>query len=190
MARQIGAAGVLAEPVWTWSGGRGRKLWRASNFPPGLEARLAVLDDRARAQWKSGEGQFLLLGDALLWPDARAPGGFWVGRPFYRVARVGGGVAREAKLWRVELTGIATNAPLATGDDARDALLDFDLERGGAPPLPGTTGDAGTATLAFEALRAHDAAQKAAANSRWNEWQKQSARERQLIEELAERRAK
>ena len=104
MARQMGEK-VLGEPVWTWSGGRGQYLWRASNLPPGIEAHLAALDAEARRNWNVGrEGVTLELGDALLWPDAKAPGGFWVGRPYYSSAAVGGGALRQTRLWRVGLT--------------------------------------------------------------------------------------
>ena len=189
MARQLGARDVAPEAVRTWAQGREQVLRRAASWPAELEARLAALDESAAGDWKSVEGKTLQKGEALLWPDARAPGGFWVGRPYYGAARIGGGVAREARLWRVALTGIAPDAALATGDDARQALLNFDLKSRPDAPNPTPTSKEQSA-LALEALRAHDAAQKAANNSNWGEWAKQSARERQLIEEMAQRKGK
>lgn len=192
MARQLGARDVLDEPVWTWAGGHGALVRRAANWPAGIEARLAALDDAAARDWagvENVEGKTLQPGDALLWPDARAPGSFWVGRPYYSAVRIGGSVARAAHLWRVGLTGLSAASPLASGADARAALLNFDLISRPAPRKTPVKVEAEVAALALEALRAHDAAQKAAANSKWDEWAKESARERQLIEELAARQA-
>lgn len=186
MARASGARDVLGEPVWTWSAGRGQSVLRASNWPPNIETRLAALDASARRDWGNVEDKMLDSGEALLWPDTRAPGGFWVGRPYYSSAASGGGPLRQTQLWRVQLTAIAASSPVVAGADARAALLEFALQT-----KPAKTSQAlapGEAPLALEALRAHDAAQKAASASNWGEWAKQSARERQLLEALAARR--
>lgn len=184
MARQIGATGVLDEPVWTWANGRARQLRRATNFPAGLDARLAQLDGAASHDWNSADGKTLEKGDAMVWPAARAPGGFWVGRPYYGVVR-NNGVVREARLWRVALTGVAASSPLAAGDDARAAMLAFDLQNAPAKPRGPIAAD--VKALALEALRAQKAAQKALTQSNWKEWEKQNEREKQLLEELASR---
>ena len=190
VARDLDAGAALSEPVWTRAGGRIGRAWRAPNLPAGVEEKLSQLDAVARRDW-SDEGAELRNGGALLWPDARAPGGFWVGRPYYRTAPVAGGVAREARLWRVGLTGLA-DSPLVTGDDARAALLAFDLKNVAAPSAlaPISSQMASKNAPVLEALRAHDAAQKAAKASNWEEWAKQSARERQLLEGLAARAVK
>ena len=185
LARQIDAPLVLAEPVWTWADGRAGWRQVAARWPAGVEERLALLDASARREWDRGEAS-LQTGGALLWPDARAPGGFWVGRPYYATTIAAGvasagGIARSAKLWRVSLTGIAPS-PVASGDDARAALVAFDLQT--APTTPAAGADK---QLLLQALRAHDAAQKAASASNWGEWAKQSAHERKLLEGLTAR---
>ena len=99
-----------------------------------------------------------------------------------------GVVARNAKMWRVSLTGLA-NSPLAHGENAAAALVSFDLQN--APlatenAVPGVA-PATKTEIALQALRAHDAAQKALSISNWDEWAKQSARERELLLQLAAR---
>ena len=198
VARRLGQKNVLSEAVWTWSGGRAARVGYASNWPAGVGERLAALDGAARHDWASSEGAQLQMGDAVLWPDARAPGGFWVGRSYYASAATAGvasagGIARDAKMWRVSLTGLA-DSPIASGDDARAALVDFDLkttpvkstEKPGQTPE--NSANASEKQLLLQALGAHDAAQKAATASNWGEWAKQSALERQLLQELAARR--
>ena len=174
MARQLGTPNVLAAPVWTWSQGSARKVSLAANWPAGIAGRLALLDNAARREWPAQEGAELQSGDAAVWPDARAPGGFWVGRPYYTRTKTAGAtsagqVARGAKLWRVALTAI-TDSPVAQGENTAAALVDFDLKNAPATPAPGALSPASAksgSALALEALRAHDAAQKAAANSNW-----------------------
>ena len=197
MARQLGTPNVLAAPVWTWSQGSARKVSLAANWPAGVAGRLALLDNAARREWPAQEGAELQSGDAAVWPDARAPGGFWVGRPYYTRTKTAGAtsagqVARGAKLWRVALTAI-TDSPVAQGENTAAALVDFDLKNAPATPAPGALSPASAksgSALALEALRAHDAAQKAAANSNWDEWDKLTARERKLLEQLAALKAK
>jgi len=207
VARQLGLKNVLAEPVWTWRDGRSQSARYASNLPDGIDEKLALLDSAARREWPREDGAQLEMGDALLWPDARAPGGFWVGRPYYAMTKAAGAttngvVARSAKLWRVSLTGLA-NSPIAHGENAAAALVNFDLQT--APPVavkpapnqtpspnatlvPGATAaPLSKNEIALQALRAHDAAQKAAKASQWNEWATQSARERELLQQLATR---
>ena len=189
VARRLGRKNGLNEAVWTWSNGRAARARYAPQLPVGADERLAVLDAAARREWTREENAQLQMGDAVLWPAARAPGGFWVGRPYYvTTAAPGvasqGGIAQSAKLWRVSLTGL-TDSPLAHGDDANAALVNFDLQT--APPAVITSGQTpvDNNALALRALRAHDAAQKAANASNWAEWSKQSALERQLLEQLA-----
>ena len=197
ITRQLGLPNALAESVWTWRDGRGENVRVAPNLPAGIDQKLALLDSAARRDWTRDDGAQLEMGDALLWPDARAPGGFWVGRPYYAMtktagATVSGVTARSAKMWRVGLTGLA-NSPLAHGENTAAALVGFDLQN--APPTTKTPAPAPGATpvpatekeIALQALRAHDAAQKAATVSNWNEWAKQSARERELLQQLAAR---
>ena len=195
VARQLGLKNALAEPVWTWRAGRGENVLYAPNLPAGIDQKLALLDSAARRDWTRDDGAQLEMGDALLWPDARAPGGFWVGRPYYAMLKTagattdGGIAARSAKMWRVALTGLA-NSPLAHGDNTAAALLSFDLQNAppvttNAPPAPGTSPvNASKKELAFQALRAHDAAQKALMASNWSESAQQSARERELLQQL------
>ncbi len=198
IARQLGLKNVLAEPVWTWRAGAGENVRYAPNLPMGIDQKLALLDSAARRELPREDEAQLQMGDALLWPDARAPGGFWVGRPYYATvsapgATTRGVLARSAKLWRVGLTGLA-NSPLAHGENAADALTNFDLQN--APPIavtpapnqtpaPGQTPRPPSKNdLALQALQAHDAAQKALSASNWDEWATQSARERELLQKL------
>lgn len=194
IARQLGLKNALAESVWTWRDGSGQNVRYAPNLPAGIDQKLALLDSAARRDWTREDGAQLEMGDALLWPDARAPGGFWVGRPYYAMTKTAGAttngvLARSAKLWRVSLTGLA-NSPLAHGENTATALVDFDLKNTppatklapNATPLPATKNE-----IALQALRAHDAAQEALAASDWGEWAKQSARERELLQQLAQR---
>ena len=198
VARQLGLKNALAEPVWTWLGERGRSVRYAPNLPDGIDQKLALLDSAARRELPRDDGAELQMGDALLWPDARAPGGFWVGRPYYSTTKTAGAttngvLARRAKLWRVGLTGLA-NSPLAHGSDTAAALTNFALQNAppaGAQPAPNQTPAPGVAAaaptkneLALQALQAHDAAQKAAAASQWEQWATESARERELLQQL------
>ena len=187
MARILGQSNALGEPLWTFAEGHSTRVWRAPNLPAGVETRLATLDEAARREAKN---QKLRGGGALLWPDARAPGGFWIGRPYYAADANDndGANARSARLWRVGLTGLKPS-PVATGEDARAALIEFDLKNAPAKTTPNALAP-GARALALEALRAHDAAQKAATQSNWKEWEKQSARERQLLQQLAARDGK
>ena len=202
IARDLGRKNVLSEPVWSWSAGAARRIWSAPNLPDGTGERLAALDAAARRDWTRQDAK-LRLGDAVLWPDARAPGGFWVGRSYYQTQTAAGvasegGIAQSAKLWRVSLTGIL-DSPLANGEDTRAALVAFDLQKTpavqSAPgqnsgPVPNAGKPVTPKELALGALRAHDAAQKAAAASKWEEWAKQSNIERQLLQQLATRDGK
>ncbi len=193
VARQIGLKNALAESVWTWRDGRGENVRYAPNLPAGIDEKLALLDSAARREWARAEGAQLEMGDALLWPDARAPGGFWVGRPYYAMTKTAGAttngvLARSAKLWRVSLTGLA-NSPLAHGENAAAALVNFDLQNAARGDVAGATGAAPATKneIALQALRAHDLAYRAAKASNWVEWAKQSARERALLQQLAAR---
>ena len=198
VARGLGLKNTLAEPVWTWRDGRGQNVSYAPNMPARIDEKLARLDSAARGEWTSGDGTKLEMGDALLWPNAGAPGGFLVGRPYYEMTRAAGAtnngaLAYKAKLWRVGLTGLA-NSPLAHGPDSATALLNFDLQNAppaavaalpGQTPAPGVTiGPASRKELALQALRAHDAAQEAFKNSNIVAWARESARERELLQQL------
>ena len=192
VARQLNQKNVLNEAVWTWSDNRAARVRYAPNLPVGVSERLAVLDGAARREWSDKSARQLQMGDAVLWPDARAPGGFWVGRAYYATAIApgvasAGGIARSAKMWRVSLTGLA-DSPLANGDDARAALVNFDLQRAPQPNrTPAMGANASDKQLLLQSLQALDAAQKAASTSNWSEFAKQSALARQLLQELAAR---
>ena len=198
MARRLKQGEVLNEPVWTWTYQGAQKVSYTRRMPAGIEQKLALLDSAARRELPRDDNTELEMGDALLWPDARAPGGYWVGRPYYSMtktagATTNGNLARSAKLWRVSLTGLA-NSPLAHGSDAAAALTNFDLQNAppiAARPAPNQTPAPGIKSqppskkeLALQALQAHDAAQKAASTSQWDEWATQSARERELLQKL------
>ena len=72
VARQLGLQNALAEPVWTWRDGCGENVRYAPNLPAGTDEKLALLDSAARRDWTRDDGAQLEMGDALLWPDARA----------------------------------------------------------------------------------------------------------------------
>lgn len=202
IARQLGRKNVPDEAVWTWHRGRAERTSYAPELPVGIADRLTVLDGAARADWTRQSapnsvqnGAQLQMGDAVVWPEPRAPGGFWVGRPYYAATATAGvasagGIARSAKMWRVSLTGLAPS-PVASGDDARAALVNFDLQSAPAKTAntaqksaPGSVAETDS-DLALQALQAHDAAQKAARGSQWEQWAKQAALERKLLEQLA-----
>ena len=194
VARRLGRKNVLNEAVWTWTNegvGQIGRVQYAADLPVGAGERLAALDAAAVRDWPAKESAKLQNGDALLWPDTRAPGAFWVGRAYYSTAATAGvasdgGIAHDDKLWRVSLTGLAPS-PIASGVDASAALVAFDLQRAPALPtqnmVPGAPVDA--SDLALQALQAHDAAQKALTSSQWAKWAKQSQLERKLLEQLA-----
>ena len=193
IARRLGRKNALNEAAWTWTNGRAARVQYASDLPVGASERLAALDAAALGDFPAKENAKLQKGDALLWPDSRAPGGFWVGRAYYSTAATAGvasagGIAHDDKLWRVGLTGLAPS-PISNGDDASAALVAFALQNAPAPVAPTQNGapvDASALTLrALRALQAHDAAQKAAASSKWAEWAKQSKLERKLLEQVA-----
>lgn len=202
VARQLGLKNALAETVWTWRDGKGQNVRYAPNLPTGIDEKLALLDSAARRDWPRIDRAKMEMGDALLWPSASAPGGFLVGRPYYEMKRAPGATTRgalaySAKLWRVSLTGLA-NSPVAHGENSAAALINFDLQN--APPatvpadvaaLPGQTPVAGATgvplskkQLILQALRANEAAEKAFKASNFVEWAKQSARQKELLEQL------
>ena len=149
-----------------------------------LQARLSVLDEIGMANLGTGEGETLEMGRAVVWPDARAPGGYWLGRTYFVLTEV---PARGlgARLKRVALTGMASST-VGIGTTALAAKLDFQLK---TRPPESTKTVAGE-SLELQALRVHQAVQDAARRGDWTKFAQESRRQKQLLEQLAARAAR
>lgn len=173
-----------------------------------LGARLSAIDAaiaKTRSASPSIETQ---AGEPFVWRDARAPGGFWVGRAFFALApaenNAPGGEARGPILWRVALTGIDAKSRVGVGQSAREAELDFSLILSGqttrpraevAAPLnshllfpaqPRPPGEANELEVA--ALQTHRALQDAARRGDWKQFGALTARQNALLERLVAQR--
>ncbi len=174
-----------------------------------LNARLSAID---AALAKSGAAQSETLdvrgGEPFVWRDARAPGGFWLGRAFFAAPRENGSPTDNSRenaphgplLWRVALGGVAANARIGIGDSAREAWREATGESAPAnaslkPPLnlvaPQKTPQtfaASDAPLEVRALRTHEELQAAAKRGDWKAFGTLAARETALLQRLAARR--
>ena len=121
------------------------------------------------------------VGEPVLWSDKRAPGGFWIGRTFFGKSRGNSPLGAQKTLWRVALTGASSGAKIGFGTDARSAFLNFSGRSVSTLPQ-------NQFSLATQALRAHDAAMRAAKNGNWPVFARESARQRRLLEQIAARR--
>lgn len=121
-------------------------------------------------------------GQPVAWNDPGAPGGWWIGCAFFAKSReqvskgalLGGGPT----LWRVAITGAAPS-PVTMLTPAQSAFLDD----AGQPTTLESAAKA-EPPLAVQALRSHDAAQKAAKKSDWVTFGRESARLRLILQKM------
>ena len=142
-------------------------------------ARLEAID--AAKTKIAPRGASIEAGEPFGWSDERAPGGFWIGRAFFQKSRESAPLSAGQTLWRVALTGASSGAKVGIETNSRAAFLDFAGR--GVATLPQNQ-----VSLATEALRAHDAAMRAAKNGNWTVFARESARQRRILEQIAARR--
>jgi hypothetical protein len=147
-----------------------------------IRTRLRELDEGGTKNLGAREGDTPEKGRAIVWPDVRAPGGFWLGRAYFLRSDVPAR-GRAARLKRVALTGIAPSL-IGFGTTAQSAKLDFQLK---TRPQSATGIRAPGESLELRALRAYQAAQDAAKRGDWTTFERESARQKQLLEQLAAR---
>ena len=161
--------------------------------------------DAQLGQNPPSQSQQMRLGEPFCWPDASAPGGWWLARASFAAPRddapLQGMAGHSTRLWRVALTGALPGSRVEIAASAREARLRFlpagaraaqapivaPTEKPAAQPTPIP---ANSSSLEAQALEIHRAEQAAAKRGDWTAFGRQSARLDAILGRISAQRRK